>query len=108
MMNDVAVTATEWTPLGDASNPFTGTFDGQYHTVSGIKVSSGTYGGLFGYTDGATIQNLGVKNVDITADYGMKPWEDALDMEKLLEKKDPVCFVQYEGLKKRFDYELKT
>ena len=26
-------------------------------------------------------------------------WEDALDMEKLLEKKDPVCFVQYEGLK---------
>ena len=36
---------------------------------------------------------------DITADYGMKPWEDALDMEKLLEKKDPVCFVQYEGLK---------
>ncbi len=38
---------------------------------------------------------------DITADYGMKPWEDALDMEKLLEKKDPVCFIEYEGLRNR-------
>lgn len=38
---------------------------------------------------------------DITADYGMKPWEDALDMEKLLEKKDPTCFAKYEELKNR-------
>ena len=44
---------------------------------------------------------------DITADYGMKPWEDALDMEKLLEKKDPVCFVQYEGLKNNIGHLYK-
>ncbi|MBO6199106.1 MAG: hypothetical protein J6N79_05910, partial [Psychrobacter sp.] len=48
-------------------NPFTGTFDGQFHTVSGITVSGVAYGGLFGYTSGATIKNVGVSNGSITA-----------------------------------------
>lgn len=37
----------------------------------------------------------------VEVDYGMKPWEDATDMEILLKKKDPGCFEQYEGLKKK-------
>lgn len=48
---------------------FSSTFDGEYHTISGIKVTSGTYGGLFGLTSGATIKNVGVENVNITAGY---------------------------------------
>ncbi len=36
---------------------------------------------------------------DIRVDYGMKPWEDALEMERLLLKKDPNCFRPYEELK---------
>ncbi|MGM9614583.1 MAG: phosphotransferase [Oscillospiraceae bacterium] len=36
---------------------------------------------------------------DIRVDYGMKPWEDALEMEQLLLKKDPNCFRPYEELK---------
>lgn len=51
--------ANSWTPIGSNANPFTGTFDGQGHTVSGIFVnSSNNCQGFFGATNGATIINL--------------------------------------------------
>lgn len=40
-------------------------------------------------------------NSGVWVDYGMKPWEDALDMEKLLLQKNPDCFRPYEGLKEK-------
>ena len=52
-----------WTPIGNSSQPFTGTLDGAGHSVSGIYINSGTdYQGLVGVlgSDGA-LQNLGVK-----------------------------------------------
>ena len=36
---------------------------------------------------------------DVKVDYGMRPWEDALSMQKLLTGKDPNCFVPHEALK---------
>ena len=50
----------EWTPIGN-SMPYSGTFDGQGHTVSGLYLdNTGTaYVGLFGSNCG-TIQNVGV------------------------------------------------
>ena len=57
-----------YTPIGGNSyGAFTGTFDGNFHTISGIQVSGGTYGGLFGLTSHATIQNVGVKDGSVTA-----------------------------------------
>lgn len=38
---------------------------------------------------------------EVPADYGMRPWEDALDMEQLLRKKDPECFLAHEALKEK-------
>ncbi len=35
----------------------------------------------------------------VRVDYGMRPWEDALDTEELLRKKNPECFKEYEDLK---------
>lgn len=37
----------------------------------------------------------------VTVDYGMKPWDDALDMEALLLKKDPDCFTDHVELKRK-------
>ena len=50
-----------WTPIGANWNSFfSGTFDGQGHTVSGIYNNSENYcQGLFGYNNG-TIKNVGV------------------------------------------------
>lgn len=36
---------------------------------------------------------------EVKVDYGMKPWEDSLDIENLLIRKDPNCFKPYEGLR---------
>lgn len=34
-------------------------------------------------------------------DYGMKPWDDAVDMERMLKDKNPDCFRDFESLKKQ-------
>ncbi len=39
--------------------------------------------------------------IPVVVDYGMKPWEDALAMERLLKQKDPKCFEAHEGLKEK-------
>lgn len=57
----------EWTPIGKYTNdndktPYTGTFDGQGHTIKGLYVNSAsdTCVGLFGYLEGAAVRNLTV------------------------------------------------
>ena len=54
-------TIETWTPVGNNNIPYTGTFDGQGHTISGLyfKDSNTIYVGLFGYNSG-TIKNVGV------------------------------------------------
>lgn len=37
----------------------------------------------------------------VKVDYGMKPWEDAEEIEKILRKDDPDCFVPHEALKEK-------
>ena len=63
----------QWTAIGNNTNKFKGTFDGQNHTISGIYINNNSdYQGLFGYVDGegATIQNLSVTDSYIkAADY---------------------------------------
>ena len=52
-----------WTPIGTENVPFTGTFDGNGHSITGlyINASDSNYQGLFGYVgpDG-TVKNLTV------------------------------------------------
>ena len=51
---DITLVQTlSWTPIGSESNPYTGTFDGQGHTISGMKIENATgYSGLFGNVTG--------------------------------------------------------
>ena len=60
-------TSNEWTAIGTDATPFTGTFDGDGHTVSGIVInkSGEDYQGLFGYSTG-TIMNVGVIDSSIS------------------------------------------
>ena len=53
-----------WTPIGNATNNYTGKFDGKGHTISGLYVKSTTdaYVGLFGYVRNAEISNVGVED----------------------------------------------
>ncbi len=63
-----AASSLSQSPIGtSASKPFTGTFDGRGHTVSGLDLESnettlsGTGLGLFGYVKNATVRDLGAE-----------------------------------------------
>jgi len=62
----ISAPANSWTPIGDDSPMFLGSFDGDGHTVSGIYINTETttvnYRGLFGYVSGGTVKNVGVKD----------------------------------------------
>lgn len=48
-----------WIPIGSEKNRWKGNMDGQGHTISHFYIKTAqNYVGLFGYTDGATIQDL--------------------------------------------------
>ena len=65
-----AMDSTEWTPIGKESQPFTGKLDGNGKTITGLKCTdtSKEYVGLFGYANGATIQNVTVQGSAFTGD----------------------------------------
>ena len=60
LKNDITLSDAEWTPIGTKDSPFTGTFDGNGHTIKGLKydVEGKDEVGLFSQTDNATIKNL--------------------------------------------------
>ncbi len=61
MGGDIALSG-EWTPAGTRAAPFTGTFDGAGHKITGLYVDkSGDYAGLFGYIEGGKITRLSVE-----------------------------------------------
>ena len=68
---DITLFDTNWTPIGNDSNQYKGTFDGDGHTITGLSVdiqSDNTiYAGLFGFLgEGGTIKNLGLADSKIT------------------------------------------
>ena len=56
-----SVSFTAWTPMGSKNLPYTGTFNGDNHTISGLYFndSSSDYVGLFGYNNGS-IEYVGI------------------------------------------------
>lgn len=59
---DLKDEAEAWTPIGDATNPFMGNFEGWGHKISNLKVEgSNDYAGLFGYIDGGSVRDVGVE-----------------------------------------------
>ncbi len=57
--------------IGNAREAFNGTFTGLYngevHSITGLKMQGNTFGGLFGATDGAVISDLVINNADVSA-----------------------------------------
>lgn len=69
LMNDIELTQS-WAPIG-RNTAFTGSFDGNYHTISNLEVlDNNDYAGLFGKVNGSfsnytSIKNLTLKDVRI-------------------------------------------
>jgi filamentous hemagglutinin family protein len=60
-------TGAGFSPIGNNSAFFTGSFDGQKYVINGITINrpSSSYVALFGGISNATIQNVGLTNVNI-------------------------------------------
>ena len=70
LLGDVNLTTSDWTPVGTSSEPFKGTFDGNGYTITGLKITSGSYIGLFGYVgEGATIKNVNLVGASVSGDH---------------------------------------
>ena len=66
LLRDVELTDT-WTPVGTSSEPFKGTFDGNGHKITGLKINAGSYIGLFGYVGaGAVIENVKLAGAEVS------------------------------------------
>ena len=72
---DIDLAGYNWIPIGqpgpggttDFSTSFCGTFDGQNHTVSNVKVSNEGWAGLFGLAHKATIKNVTVDGAELNS-----------------------------------------
>ena len=70
---DINLKGIDWTPIGkDDNKAYTGTFDGNGNTISGLTVKgSNEYAGLFGcIDDGGTVKNVKLEGVKIESDNG--------------------------------------
>ena len=76
LTHDIDLSGTEWEPIGDRNNVYTGTFDGNGHTIRNMAItkenlSFGDDCGMFGRVGtNATIKDLTLENVrlDVGAD----------------------------------------
>ena len=74
LASDLNLNNISWTPIGrigasstDFTYAFKGTFDGQGHTVSNLKVTNDGWAGLFGIAYKADIKNVTVDGVQLNS-----------------------------------------
>lgn len=57
--DDIDLNDREWSPIGNDTHPFAGSFDGQGHTIHNLQIFEGAqWSGLFGTVSGAAIRNV--------------------------------------------------
>ena len=64
---DIDLEEREWTPIGHEGNPFKGTFDGNNHKISNLKIDKPRVSdvGFFGLTTEGEIKNLTIENASV-------------------------------------------
>ncbi len=64
---DIDLNNEEWTPIGNSTNKFEGTFDGDNHTISNLTITgNNSNAGLFGFTTNGEVKNLTVNNAKVS------------------------------------------
>ncbi len=69
LMNDIDCDGVSYTPIGSGLDRFTGTLDGNFHTISNVTTSSSD-AGIFGWIDASTVSDLIIDGATITSSGG--------------------------------------
>ena len=103
---DIDLNNEPWTPIGpDRDSAYTGTFDGQGHTVKNLSVTVNVQpgrAGLFGCVKDGTIRKLTVAgSVSCTANQGWCGGIAGYAMDETIENCASLCTVSYTGIDAR-------
>ena len=65
---NIDLAGVAWTPIGDVSNSFQGTFDGNGKKIKNMTIvnPNGNYAGFFGFIDAGTVKDVTFENVTIS------------------------------------------
>ncbi|MCL2549139.1 MAG: hypothetical protein FWE76_08255 [Symbiobacteriaceae bacterium] len=64
LIADIILSGAEWIPIGDATNPFTGSLNGNGYCLVGMNITTSYFcSGLFGFLSGAAVTNLGLTDI---------------------------------------------
>lgn len=97
---DIDLNNEEWTPIGPSeSSAYTGTFDGQGHTVRNLSITGDVKrAGLFGCVIGGAIRKLTVAgSVSCTVDHGWCGGIAGYAERETIENCASLCTVSYTG-----------
>ena len=97
---DIDLNNEEWTPIGPSeSSAYTGTFDGQGHTVRNLSITGDVKrAGLFGCVIGGAIRKLTVAgSVSCTVDQGLCGGIAGYAERETIENCASLCTVSYTG-----------
>ena len=81
-MKDLDLSGYEnWTPIGNSTNKFTGTFNGNNYVISNLTINSNQdHKGLFGFiSETSEITNLGLENANIGIAGGYCGWFSGME-----------------------------
>lgn len=69
---NIDLMSEEWTPIGNDTNRFQGTFDGKGYTVSNLVITgNNSYVGFFGFTSDGAVKNLTIDNASVSGYLGV-------------------------------------
>ena len=72
LTKDINLNDQAWTPIGNSTNKFQGTFDGNGKTIKNLCIiGTDNYVGLFGFTTDGTIKNLTIENAKVSGRVGV-------------------------------------
>lgn len=101
LADDISLDGREWIAIGNPLHPFSGSFEGAGHTISGLYINApdSAYHGLFGHIYNASVKNLTVTGSITCGMYsgGIVGWATNSIIENCVNKADIVGNIQNIG-----------
>lgn len=112
---DINLNSEAWEPIGNENHYFSGRYNGESHTITGINVNSTSiYQGLFGYILGAEQQNVIIEDLTVEGNVtgahivgGVVGWAGYTTIRNCINKAN-ITSTDYEYVDNQIENECST